>query len=165
MQAPASANDARPALERVGLMRGIWPPTAEACFQAEQARAVVWVRTMERCPPLLALLFGKRHAKVLKRGALAAHMGTLSAILVCLWLLRPQGAVELPQAFMMSGWCLYLTSSVMLELIPFDGLFLLGSLLVAGAIVVNHSAMTDPVRAQRSAAAALSCHPPYVCLN
>ena len=53
----------------------------------------------------------------------------------------------------------------MLGLIPFDWLFRLGSLLVAGAIVLNHSAMTDPVRAKRSAAAALSCHPPSACLN
>jgi len=120
---------------------GIKPLAMEVRFQADQGRHVVWVRSLEWCPPLLALLRGRARAKIVHPQAVFAHVMIAVALVACktyLHMQQPEENTELSEAFLLSGWILYLTSSLLLPACSFHWLVRLGSLLVGGTILLRH---------------------------
>jgi len=120
---------------------GIKPLAVEVRFQADQGRHVVWVRSLEWCPPLLALLRGRARAKIVHPQAVFAHVTIAVALVACktyLHMQQPEENTGLSEAFLLSGWILYLTSSLLLPACSFHWLVRLGSLLVGGTILLRH---------------------------
>jgi hypothetical protein len=132
------------------LLLGITPWSVEMVFQAEQQRAVVWVRSLEWCPPLLALLRGKAHAKFLDLWGLAVFLTWVLGMAVCKTSLhmgrlghrypleKELEDVGLAEASIMSGWLLVFWSSILLDVIPFHHLLRLGSFLLACTVLIHH---------------------------
>jgi hypothetical protein len=135
---------------RVRMLLGITPWSVEMVFQAEQQRAVVWVRSLEWCPPLLALIRGKAHAKFLDLWGLAVFLTWVLGMAVCNTALhmgrlghrypleKELEDVGLAEASIMSGWLLVFWSSILLDAIPFHHLLRLGSFLVACTVLIHH---------------------------
>lgn len=120
---------------------GIKPLATELRFQVDQGRHVVWVRSLEWCPPALALLRGRARAKIVRPQAVAAHvilLFALAATKLYLHIQQPEDYIGLPEAFMLSCWILYFVSSVLLPAFSFCWLLRLGSLLVVGSVLTHH---------------------------
>ena len=155
-----------PPAGRVGWLFGIRPAAAEGCFQDDQEQTVVWVQSLEWCPPMLALLRGKMHAKFLDPWAVAFFVTTLLAMATCNatlhlgWLDdRELEEIGLAEASIMSGWLLVFASSILLDAIPFRWLLRLVSLLVGGTVLIHHESAAVMVSPVAVAVALYSCHP------
>ena len=124
---------------------GLAPPAAEAHFQAAQGLSVVWIPSMQWCPPLLGLL-RRSETRLRDPVGLGAFLGLVSAQAACKVLLRVNlqsqasfNDIGLLEAFVLSGWLLYGASCVLLPAMPFRWLLRFGSMLVGCSIVVYHS--------------------------
>ena len=119
---------------------GFASATAERSFQIAQGPPVVWIEGLRGCPPLLAGL-RRAQTKILDSSRLAAYVTILVALAVCKAVLhmdRPADQIHLLEATCMSGWIVFLASSLAFSAIPFLWLLRLGSLLVGGTVIIHH---------------------------
>lgn len=160
-----------PPAGKVGWLFGLLPAAAERCFQEDQEQAVVWVQSLEWCPPMLALLRGNAHAKFQDTWGVAFFVTPLLAMATCNatlhlgWLSdRELEDTGLAEASIMSGWLLVFASSILLDAIPFRWLLRLVSVLVGGTVLIHHESAAVVVRSVAAADLAFcSCRPaPHV---
>jgi hypothetical protein len=126
-------------------LRGLEPAVAEKRFQAAQGLGVVWVPSMQWCPPLLGLV-RRSQTRVRDPLGVASFMALIGALAVCKFLLRANrvaqiglDGMELLEASVLSGWLLFFASSVLVSAMPFRWLLRFGSMLVACSVFVHHS--------------------------